>query len=212
MTGGASAGFGRRFAAMIYDAFLLAALLMTYTGVILIFTRRAILPETYGPWVYLYRAGLIAVIAAYYVLNWIRSGQTLGMRAWRLRVVNDAGLRPDARSALLRFVCGFLAWPPAALGVLWLYLDPDHLAIHDRLSRTRVTRVSSARAQPPPALTSSRDGDQGAESDDGRRQPADDRRIDAEQLAALLHHPGNQEENDSEQHSDDGAGTGAGRA
>jgi uncharacterized RDD family membrane protein YckC len=138
---GVSAGFGRRFAALIYDGFLLAALLMTYTGAILIFTRRAVLPETYGAWAYLYRAGLIAVIAAYYVLNWIRSGQTLGMRAWRLRAVSDAGSRLNATSALLRFLCGFLAWPPAALGVLWLYLDPDHLAIHDRLSGTRVVRV-----------------------------------------------------------------------
>ena len=136
-----SAGFGRRFAALIYDGFLLAALLMTYTGAILIFTRRALLPETYGAWVYLYRAGLIAVIAAYYVLNWIRSGQTLGMRAWRLRAVSEAGARLNATSALLRFLCGLLAWPPAALGVLWLYLDPDHLAIHDRLSRTRVVRL-----------------------------------------------------------------------
>ena len=138
---GASAGFGRRFAALIYDGFLLAALLMTYTGVILIFTRRAVLPETYGAWVYLYRAGLLAVIAAYYVLNWIRSGQTLGMRAWRLRALSDHGSRLNISSALLRFLCGFLAWPPAALGVLWLYLDPDHLAIHDRLSRTRVVRL-----------------------------------------------------------------------
>jgi uncharacterized RDD family membrane protein YckC len=136
-----SAGFGRRFAALIYDGFLLAALLMTYTGAILIFTRRAVLPETYGAWAYLYRAGLIAVIAAYYVLNWIRSGQTLGMRAWRLRAVSGAGSRLNATSALLRFLCGFLAWPPAALGVLWLYLDPDRLAIHDRLSGTRVVRV-----------------------------------------------------------------------
>jgi uncharacterized RDD family membrane protein YckC len=138
---GASAGFGRRFAALIYDGFLLAALLMTYTGVILIFTRRAVLPETYGEWVYLYRAGLLAVIAAYYVLNWIRSGQTLGMRAWRLRAVSGAGSPLNTTSALLRFLCGFLAWPPAALGVLWLYFDPDHLAIHDRLSRTRVVRL-----------------------------------------------------------------------
>jgi uncharacterized RDD family membrane protein YckC len=138
---GVSAGFGRRFAALIYDGFLLAALLMTYTGAILIFTRRAVLPETYGGWAYLYRAGLIAVIAAYYVLNWIRSGQTLGMRAWRLRAVSDAGSRLNTTSALLRFLCGFLAWPPAALGVLWLYLDPDHLAIHDRLSGTRVVRL-----------------------------------------------------------------------
>jgi uncharacterized RDD family membrane protein YckC len=114
---------------------------MTYTGAILIFTRRAVLPETYGAWIYLYRAGLIAVIAAYYVLNWIRSGQTLGMRAWRLRAVSDAGSRLNTPSALLRFLCGFLAWPPLALGVLWLYLDPDHLAIHDRLSKTRVVRL-----------------------------------------------------------------------
>jgi len=138
---GVSAGFGRRFAALIYDGFLLAALLMTYTGAILIFTRRAVLPETYGAWAYLYRAGLIGVIAAYYVLNWIRSGQTLGMRAWRLRAVSDAGSPLNTTAALLRFLCGFLAWPPAALGVLWLYLDPDHLAIHDRLSRTRVVRM-----------------------------------------------------------------------
>ena len=138
---GASAGFGRRFAALIYDGFLLAALLMTYTGVVLIFTRRAVLPETYGAWVYPYRAGLLAVIAAYYVLNWIRSGQTLGMRAWRLRALSDQGSRLNTTSALLRFLCGFLAWPPAALGVLWLYVDPDHLAIHDRLSRTRVVRL-----------------------------------------------------------------------
>ena len=136
-----SAGFGRRLAALIYDGFLLAALLMTYTGAILIFTRRAVLLETYGAWVYLYRAGLIAVIAAYYVLNWIRSGQTLGMRAWHLRAVSDAGSTLNATSALLRFLCGFLAWPPAALGVLWLYVDPDHLAIHDRLSGTRVVRL-----------------------------------------------------------------------
>jgi hypothetical protein len=42
---------------------------------------------------------------------------------------------------MLRFGCGFLAWPPAALGVLWLYLDAEHLAVHDRLSRTRVVKM-----------------------------------------------------------------------
>jgi uncharacterized RDD family membrane protein YckC len=136
-----SAGFGRRFAALVYDGLLLFALLMLYTAVVLAFTRQAILAETYGAGVYVYRAGLVAVIGAYYVLNWVRSGQTLGMRAWRLRAVSPAGRRLPLGSALLRFACGFLAWPPAALGVLWLYLDPDHLAVHDRLSRTRVVRL-----------------------------------------------------------------------
>ncbi|MDP8985041.1 MAG: RDD family protein [Pseudomonadota bacterium] len=133
-----SAGFGRRFAALIYDSFLLFGLLMVFTGVLLVFTRRALLPETFGAWAYLYRAGLVGVIAGYYILNWMRSGQTLGMRAWRLRTVADTGERVSGRAAVMRFVYGSLAWPPAALGVLWLYVDPDHLAIHDRLSKTRV--------------------------------------------------------------------------
>jgi uncharacterized RDD family membrane protein YckC len=157
-TSGISAGFGRRFAALIYDSFLLVALLVIFTGVPVFFTGREILPETSGVWAYLYRAGLLCVIGAYYMLNWIRSGQTLGMRAWRLRTVSSSGRPLSARSALLRFMYGFLAWPPAALGVLWLYLDPDHLAIHDRLSKTRVVR-----------LTSSRNRDHSTQADDGGR-------------------------------------------
>ncbi len=98
-------------------------------------------PATAGAWVYLYRAGLIGVIAGYYLLNWTRSGQTLGMRAWRLRAVTDAGKPLTWKAAALRFACGALAWAPAALGVLWLYLDPEHLALHDRLSKTRVVHL-----------------------------------------------------------------------
>ncbi len=142
MNSGVSAGFGRRFAALIYDGLLLAALLMVYTYIPVIFTNHAILPENSGAWAYVYQAGLVVVIGAYYILNWMRSGQTLGMRAWRLRAVSDLGKPIHSGTATLRFVYGFLAWPPAALGVLWLYLDPDHLAIHDRLSHTRVVQLA----------------------------------------------------------------------
>ena len=33
------------------------------------------------------RSGALVIMAAYYVVNWTRSGQTFGMRAWRLRTV-----------------------------------------------------------------------------------------------------------------------------
>jgi uncharacterized RDD family membrane protein YckC len=142
VTDGTSAGFGRRAAALLYDALLLAGLLMIFTGGALFFTRgAAVLRETAGAWVYLYRAGLIGVIAGYYLVNWTRSGQTLGMRAWHLRAVTASGKPVGWKAAALRFVLGVLAWAPAALGVLWLYADPDHLALHDRLSKTRVVRL-----------------------------------------------------------------------
>jgi uncharacterized RDD family membrane protein YckC len=140
---GASAGFGRRFAALVYDAFLVAALLMIFTGGALFFTHgAAIVPATAGAWVYVYRGGLVLVIAGYYVLNWLRSGQTLGMRAWRIRAATASGQALNWPSAVLRACFGLLAWAPAALGVLWLYLDPDHLALHDRLSKTRIIHLA----------------------------------------------------------------------
>jgi uncharacterized RDD family membrane protein YckC len=140
---GTSAGFGRRLAALAYDAVLLAALLMIFTAGALFFTHGdAVLPDTAGAWVYLYRAGLVALIVGYYLVNWLRSGQTLGMRAWRLRAVSDSGKPLGFKAAALRAGFGVLAWAPAALGVLWLYLDPEHLAIHDRLSKTRVVRLA----------------------------------------------------------------------
>jgi uncharacterized RDD family membrane protein YckC len=142
---GTRAGFGRRLAALVYDSFLLAALLVVFTGVALFFTRgAAVIPANAGAWVYLYRAGLVLVIVGYYALNWRRSGQTLGMRAWRLRTVTDAGGTLTWTAVILRACFGFIAWAPAALGVLWLYLDPEHLALHDRLSKTRVIHLASS--------------------------------------------------------------------
>lgn len=143
MISGASVGFGRRVAALVYDLLLLAALLMIYTGGALFFTHgAALVPATAGAWVYAYRAGLLGVIGGYYLINWLRSGQTLGMRAWRLRVVSDAGRPLTLKAAVLRAVFGALAWMPAALGVLWLYVDPDHLALQDRWSKTRVIHLA----------------------------------------------------------------------
>jgi uncharacterized RDD family membrane protein YckC len=142
VTSGFSAGFGRRVAALLYDSLLLAAMLVIFTsGAVFLNHRVAVEPATAGTWAYLYRTALVAIVAGYYLLNWLRSGQTLGMRAWHLRAVADSGKPMKLPAALLRSLFGALAWAPAALGVLWLYADPEHLALHDRLSRTRVVHL-----------------------------------------------------------------------
>ncbi len=152
-----SAGFGRRLAALLYDSVLIASLLIIYTFGALVFTGgHAIVRDTAGYWYYVYCAGEITVIAGYFILNWLRSGQTLGMRAWRLRAVSDLGKPLNLAAAVLRSIGGFVAWAPAALGVLWLYWDRDHLALHDRASKTRVVLLSR-----------SRNRYKSAESDDG---------------------------------------------
>jgi uncharacterized RDD family membrane protein YckC len=163
-----SAGFGRRFAALIYDGFLLIAVLMPYAWVVVLIHGGAVTEASGLPW-WAFRAGELAIMAAYYVLNWTRSGQTLGMRAWRLRALTDSGKPLQLVQAVARFCWGLVAWAPFGLGVLWLYADPEHLALHDRLSRTRVV-----------VLARSRDSNQGAESEDRGREPPDQRGVHSE--------------------------------
>jgi uncharacterized RDD family membrane protein YckC len=140
---GVSAGFGRRIAAALYDTLLLVALLVILTTLLVLgVTRIEITPEKVGAWAYFYRAMLLALIVAYYLLNWTRSGQTLGMRAWHLRAVTASGKPLALRAAAIRLGWAALAWAPAGLGVLWIYLDRDHLALQDRLSNTRIVRLA----------------------------------------------------------------------
>lgn len=143
MTSGVSAGFARRFAALLYDALLMIALLVIFTtAAVMLLARNAITPQSAGAWAYLYRLCLLAILSGYYLLNWTRSGQTLGMRAWRLRAVTERGTRMGLKSASLRLPLSLLAWAPLGLGVLWLYIDSEHAALHDRLSRTRVVHLA----------------------------------------------------------------------
>jgi len=93
--------------------------------------------------VVLYRGGEVAIVAAYYVVNWLISGATLAMRAWRLRVVSQTGKRlklstgPVAmRVRLFRVVAGRAR---RALAVC----RSRALALHDRLSRTRVVHLAA---------------------------------------------------------------------
>ena len=143
MKSGTSAGLGRRVAAGIYDALLLVGVLMVYTAALLFLTHgQAVLGDTVGAtWALLYRVSLIGVVGAYFVVNWTLSGQTLGMRAWHLHAVDAGGRRLKPGRAALRYLLGIAAWLPAGLGVLWLLVDPERLAVHDRLSGTRVVHV-----------------------------------------------------------------------
>jgi uncharacterized RDD family membrane protein YckC len=106
--------------------------------------RVEITPQTVGAWAYVYRFGLLAIIVAYYLLNWTRSGQTLGMRAWHLRAVTDTGKPLALKAAIIRLLWAALAWAPAGLGVLWVVLDREHLAVQDRLSHTRIVHLTGA--------------------------------------------------------------------
>ncbi|HZF27477.1 MAG TPA: RDD family protein [Steroidobacteraceae bacterium] len=141
--GADSAGLLRRFAAIFYDLLLIIAVLMTVTWLLLPLTRgEAITRETVGAFEYLYRALLLALVVAYFGFSWTRSGETVGMLAWKIRVVRRDGSALRWRDVLLRLAAAMLSWLPAGLGYFWMLVDRDRLTWHDRLSETRVIRAT----------------------------------------------------------------------
>ncbi len=142
----ASAGLLRRLAAIFYDTLLITALLMLVTWLLLPLTGgRAIAAESPAWWMLAYRGLLLAVLVAYFGFCWTRGGQTLGMLAWRIRVVRANGARLRWRDAALRLAAALLSWLAAGLGYLWLLVDRDKLTWHDRLSGTRVVNTTRLR-------------------------------------------------------------------
>jgi len=107
---------------------------------------------------------LLAVVGAYFVLSWSRGGQTLAMRAWRLRVVlADGAPVPPARACGRFCLAGALLGPavlaaaylwrqpgaplallalaPAIADLAWALVDRERQFLHDRLAGTRLIAV-----------------------------------------------------------------------
>ena len=71
---------------------------------------------------------------------WRRGGQTLGMRAWRLRLVNDNKGPFTLMQCLVRFLVAIASSLTLFVGYFWVWFDKDGLSWHDRYSNTRIIR------------------------------------------------------------------------
>jgi uncharacterized RDD family membrane protein YckC len=150
----------RRLACLCYEALLVTAMLLATTVAFYI-----VFPGLIGGALrLLLQLSLAAVLSSYFIWCWSRGGQTLPMKAWKIRLVDGAGIPPSPSRALTRLVlavltlgtaCAGLAvlWkrPHEALGwsllapglasLAWALLDRDRQFLHDRLAGTRIVNT-----------------------------------------------------------------------
>jgi len=132
------ARLGRRLAAMVYDSLLVAALLFTFTFILIVLRGgTAFSPASWG-----FNASLVALNILFFGWFWTHGGQTLGMRAWKIRVERLDGSALRWRDALVRYASAWLLLFPPGLGFFWAWLDRDRRCWHDRLSATRVVLIA----------------------------------------------------------------------
>ena len=138
----------RRLAACAYDLLPLLALWFA-TDALAMLLSGGRLAEPHPSWQQRLplQLALLAVTAAYFVLSWTRGGQTLGARAWRLRVIRADGThdtRIPLTRALARFAMGWISLLALGLGFVWSAVDAQGRTWHDAASRTRLVRANQA--------------------------------------------------------------------
>lgn len=135
-----------RLMSLFYEGVLLFSLVFiaSYLFISLARDAQAGLPRL------VFQLYLLAVCGAYFVFCWVRSGQTLPMKTWRMRLVMRNGEAVRAPTALLRYL---LAIPSMATGagIVWAFFDRDRQFLHDRLAGTQIVRVPAARGAEPEA-------------------------------------------------------------
>lgn len=84
----------------------------------------------------------LLVLAAYGAVMWKVRGSTVGGIVLDLHVVRLDGREVDWETAIIRALSCFLSLAVAGLGFIWIALDPNHQAWHDKIAGTVVVRVA----------------------------------------------------------------------
>ena len=156
------AGSLRQLGAAVYDGLLILAVFMVVTFIPVALTGHDLSGAQIGPvFHFLHQLVLAGALALYYGHAWTHRGQTLGMKAWKIRIENGDGTALRWSRACVRLLIAAALWLTAISGVLdymhrrdWvallavLPLSLSYLAAHqgssgtitDRLSRTRIVR------------------------------------------------------------------------
>lgn len=130
------APLGMRLLSLAYEGVLLFGILFVASYLFVGLARDA----QSGLLRLVFQVYVLAVCGAYFVFCWVRSGQTLPMKTWRIRLVTEQGKPLAIGRAFGRYL---LAVPSvlSGIGVLWALIDRDRQFLHDRLAKTRIVRV-----------------------------------------------------------------------
>ena len=133
-------GWLRLGACMVYDGLVVLALSFALAlGFILLFGD-----ASYGLKRYALQLFLWLGIGLYFVWCWRKSGQTLAMQTWQLKLSHGHASLLNWPQALIRYALASLSLGAFGLGFVWAVFDREGLFLHDRLLNNRITFVPRA--------------------------------------------------------------------
>jgi uncharacterized RDD family membrane protein YckC len=128
---------------MVYDSLLLAGIWFAVSALLLAASGGRLADPDRPIWLlHTLQACLVLVTFLFFAGFWKHGGQTLGMRAWRLKLISYDGGAVSWKQVLWRFAAAIPSLGAFGLGLLWTLIDRNRCAGHDRLSGTRLVLLT----------------------------------------------------------------------
>ena len=139
-----TAPLSRRLAALTYDALVLIALYIMLGGLLVTAVSKIIGSEEFvrlSPAMSM--SVMFTICFLYYSHSWRRGGQTIGMKACGLKLLNDnkKGTGIQLSQCMLRTGVGFFSLLFMGLGFWWMLFDKQQRSWHDIASLTRMVYI-----------------------------------------------------------------------
>jgi uncharacterized RDD family membrane protein YckC len=130
----------KHFAAFIYDVFPIAGILLV-TSMVVLLAREGTEVERYSIW---FSVLLISEVSFYYIYSWKIGGQTLGMRAWKIKIIpnNTHQTQITWAQSIARFLIGTLSTLLIGLGLFWKTFSTKKKSWMDSISRSETQDIS----------------------------------------------------------------------
>jgi len=84
---------------------------------------------------------LFITLFVFFGYFWTKSGQTLGMQAWHLRVQNTDNSSITWKQALKRFLMSIISIGSFGLGIIWPLFDKQQRSWQCIFSKSEVVRI-----------------------------------------------------------------------
>ncbi|MDG6773467.1 RDD family protein [Thiomicrorhabdus sp. ZW0627] len=81
---------------------------------------------------------LLAITYLYLTYFWVNSGQTPGLRTWKLKLIRDDGYLLTRHNANIRFIWAVLF---CLFGWIGLFLTPKQQSLQDVLAKTKIVPI-----------------------------------------------------------------------
>ena len=134
-----NAGFFRRIFSLVYDSLAITGIIFSLTLLLVLLNGGSPKTGEVADYIQL----LITVLSGpvFYTYFWLANdGQTLGMQAWKIKLISDEKL--SVRICLLR--CAFSTFPFLffGLGYLYILVNRENKSLADLATKTMIYKIN----------------------------------------------------------------------